>query len=134
MGHSALHHLQGAPPPHWLVQGGRPAPGLEWLKHFNAHTKERTVGTHRLLVINGHKSHNLLQFQEPKRGVLGHNRSGFGMGLAKVIDSPVDRLARGRWAYNHIKKYPEPGKGDKKYKVNRTKTMETKKDSAWFIE
>ncbi|KAJ8117957.1 hypothetical protein OPT61_g944 [Boeremia exigua] len=32
---------------------------------------------------------------EPKCGVLGHNRSGFGGGLAKVMRSPVDALARG---------------------------------------
>ncbi|KAJ8117104.1 hypothetical protein OPT61_g1625 [Boeremia exigua] len=38
--------------------------GLEWLKHFDRHTKERTVGTHRLLVINGHESHDSLQFQQ----------------------------------------------------------------------
>jgi hypothetical protein len=38
--------------------------GLEWLKHFDAHTKERTVGTHRLLVIDGHESHDSLLFQQ----------------------------------------------------------------------
>ncbi|KAJ8111655.1 hypothetical protein OPT61_g5799 [Boeremia exigua] len=38
--------------------------GLEWLKHFDRHTKERTVGTYRLLVIDGHESHKLLQFQQ----------------------------------------------------------------------
>jgi hypothetical protein len=38
--------------------------GLEWLKHFNAHTKERTVGTYRLLVIDGHESHDSLEFQQ----------------------------------------------------------------------
>jgi len=38
--------------------------GLDWLKHFDAHTKERTVGSHRLLVIDGHKSHDSLDFQQ----------------------------------------------------------------------
>jgi hypothetical protein len=38
--------------------------GLDWLKHFNAHTKERTVGSHRLLVIDGHESHDSLDFQQ----------------------------------------------------------------------
>jgi hypothetical protein len=38
--------------------------GLEWLKHFDAHTKKRTVGTVRLLLINGHESHNSLDFQQ----------------------------------------------------------------------
>jgi hypothetical protein len=37
--------------------------GLDRLKHFDAHTKERTVGTHRLLVIDGHDSHDSLDFQ-----------------------------------------------------------------------
>jgi hypothetical protein len=30
--------------------------GLDWLQHFDAHTKKRTVGTYRLLVIDGHES------------------------------------------------------------------------------
>jgi hypothetical protein len=32
--------------------------GLDWLKHFDAHTKERTVRSHRLLVIDGYESHD----------------------------------------------------------------------------
>jgi hypothetical protein len=38
--------------------------GLQWLKHFDAHTKRRTVGSYRLLVIDGHESHNSLEFQQ----------------------------------------------------------------------
>ena len=38
--------------------------GLKWLKHFNAHSKGRTVRTHRLLIIDGHKSHESLEFQQ----------------------------------------------------------------------
>jgi hypothetical protein len=38
--------------------------GVEWLKHFNAHTKTRTVGARRLLVLDGHASHHSLEFQE----------------------------------------------------------------------
>jgi hypothetical protein len=38
--------------------------GLDWLKHFDAHTKGRTVGTHRMLVIDGHESHDSLDFQQ----------------------------------------------------------------------
>ncbi|KAF4300733.1 hypothetical protein GTA08_BOTSDO06775 [Botryosphaeria dothidea] len=37
--------------------------GVAWLKHFNKHTKARTVGTYRLLIIDGHESHNSLEFQ-----------------------------------------------------------------------
>jgi len=38
--------------------------GLAWLKHFDAHTKGRVKGTHRLLVIDGHESHNSIEFQD----------------------------------------------------------------------
>ncbi|KAI1517386.1 transposase [Pyrenophora tritici-repentis] len=38
--------------------------GLEWLKHFDAHTKKRTVGNYRLLIIDGHESHDSLDFQQ----------------------------------------------------------------------
>jgi hypothetical protein len=38
--------------------------GVEWLKHVNAHTKARVVGTRSLLVLHGHESHHSLGFQE----------------------------------------------------------------------
>jgi hypothetical protein len=38
--------------------------GLEWLKHFIQHTTAQTVGSHRLLIINGHESHKSLAFQD----------------------------------------------------------------------
>jgi hypothetical protein len=38
--------------------------GLAWLKHFDAHTKKRTLGGVRLLVIDGHESHDSLDFQQ----------------------------------------------------------------------
>lgn len=38
--------------------------GFEWLKHFNRHTEGRTAGAHRLLVMDGHDSHNTLEFLE----------------------------------------------------------------------
>ena len=38
--------------------------GLEWLKHFDKHTKERTVGCYRLLVLDGHESHNSVKFHQ----------------------------------------------------------------------
>jgi len=36
--------------------------GIAWLKHFEKHTKARTKGTHRLLIIDGHESHRSLEF------------------------------------------------------------------------
>jgi hypothetical protein len=38
--------------------------GLQWLRHFDEHTKRRTVGGYRLLIIDGHESHNSLEFQQ----------------------------------------------------------------------
>ena len=38
--------------------------GVEWLKHFNAHTKARTIGARRLLILDGHESHQSLEFQD----------------------------------------------------------------------
>jgi hypothetical protein len=38
--------------------------GFEWLQHFERHTKHRTKGSHRLLIIDGHESHDSLQFQD----------------------------------------------------------------------
>jgi hypothetical protein len=38
--------------------------GLQWLKHFDGHTKRRSVGRNRLLIIDGHESHDSLQFQQ----------------------------------------------------------------------
>ena len=37
--------------------------GLEWIQHFDKHTKARTVGVHRLLVLDGHDSHHSTDFQ-----------------------------------------------------------------------
>jgi hypothetical protein len=37
--------------------------GLEWIKHFNKHTSDRTKDAYRLLVLDGHKSHVLVDFQ-----------------------------------------------------------------------
>ena len=31
--------------------------GLEWLKHFDEHTKARQGGLYRLLILDGHESH-----------------------------------------------------------------------------
>jgi hypothetical protein len=38
--------------------------GIAWLQHFDMHTKDRTIGTHRLLILDGHESHNSLEFKE----------------------------------------------------------------------
>jgi hypothetical protein len=38
--------------------------GLEWLKHFDAHTKMRQIGVYRLLILDGHKSHLNQDFKD----------------------------------------------------------------------
>ncbi|TVY72482.1 hypothetical protein Focb16_v012904 [Fusarium oxysporum f. sp. cubense] len=37
--------------------------GLEWLKHFNRCTTDRSVGAYRLLIFDGHESHHSADFQ-----------------------------------------------------------------------
>jgi hypothetical protein len=37
--------------------------GFQWIQHFERHTKQRTTGTHRLLILDGHKSHHSTQFE-----------------------------------------------------------------------
>jgi len=37
---------------------------LEWLKHFNAHTKTRQVGVYWLLILDGHESHLNQDFKD----------------------------------------------------------------------
>ena len=38
--------------------------GLEWLKHFDKHTTARARGPYRMLVLDGHESHESAAFQE----------------------------------------------------------------------
>jgi len=37
--------------------------GFEWIQHFNKHTKHRTKGRYRLLILDGHESHISVEFQ-----------------------------------------------------------------------
>jgi hypothetical protein len=38
--------------------------GVAWLQHFIEHTTPRTVGGYRLLILDGHESHNSIRFQD----------------------------------------------------------------------
>ena len=38
--------------------------GLKWVEHFDKHTKGCTVGIARLLILDGHESHESLEFQQ----------------------------------------------------------------------
>lgn len=46
--------------------------GFQWLQHFEKHTTGRIKGTKRLLVLDGHESHNSVQFQDfcKERGII----------------------------------------------------------------
>ncbi|OBS16448.1 hypothetical protein FPOA_27434 [Fusarium poae] len=37
--------------------------GLEWLKHFDRSTSNRSVGVYRLLILDGHESHHSANFE-----------------------------------------------------------------------
>jgi hypothetical protein len=68
------HHLsawykEGSAPHDWVIavsENGWTSNelGLQWLKHFDKHTKRRVTGAYRLLIIDGHESHNSLNFQQ----------------------------------------------------------------------
>jgi hypothetical protein len=38
--------------------------GFEWIKHFDKHTKKKTKGSQRLLILDGHGSHDTVEFHE----------------------------------------------------------------------
>jgi hypothetical protein len=38
--------------------------GLDWLQHFDKHTKGRRMGGYRMLVLDGHESHVSAEFEE----------------------------------------------------------------------
>lgn len=55
-------------PPNWVISLSENAwttneIGLDWLKHFNRHTTDRSQGAYRLLILDGHESHESLQFK-----------------------------------------------------------------------
>lgn len=37
--------------------------GLDWIQHFDQHTKPRTKGVYRLLILDGHESHHSTDFE-----------------------------------------------------------------------
>jgi hypothetical protein len=37
---------------------------LQWLKHFDEHTKTKPIGVYRVLIIDGHESHCSVEFQD----------------------------------------------------------------------
>jgi hypothetical protein len=37
---------------------------MDWIRHFEKHTRARTVGGYRLLVLDGHESYHSSEFEE----------------------------------------------------------------------
>jgi hypothetical protein len=37
--------------------------GMDWIRHFDKHTKPRTTGVYRLLILDGHESHHSDEFE-----------------------------------------------------------------------
>jgi hypothetical protein len=37
---------------------------MDWIQHFEKHTKARTIGGYRLLILDGHESHHSDEFEE----------------------------------------------------------------------
>ena len=68
------HHLsawykEGSTPHNWAISVSENGwtnneLGIEWLEHFDKHTKRRVVGSHRLLILDGHESHNSVEFHQ----------------------------------------------------------------------
>ena len=66
--HLASWYTEGGLPDTWAI---KPTPngwtdnetGLDWLKHFDKHTRARTIGGYRMLVLDGHESHRSVDFE-----------------------------------------------------------------------
>jgi hypothetical protein len=67
--HLAAWYSDGQIPGNWVVRTTKTgwtdnATGLEWLKHFDQHTRARQKGQWRMLVLDGHGSHTNAEFSE----------------------------------------------------------------------
>jgi hypothetical protein len=67
--HLAAWYSGGHIPANWVVKTTQNGwtdhdTGLEWLRHFDQHTRVRQKGRHRMLVLDGHESHINAEFDE----------------------------------------------------------------------
>ena len=67
--HLANWYTEGGLPHDWVIKPTingwtNNETGLEWLKHFDKHTTVRAKGPYRMLVLDGHESHESAEFQE----------------------------------------------------------------------
>ena len=67
------HHLtnwyeNSSLPPDWVIATSHNGwttneKGIEWIQHFENHTKRRSPGAYRLLIMDGHESHHSTAFE-----------------------------------------------------------------------
>jgi hypothetical protein len=67
--HLASWYTEGGLPHDWVIKPTSNGwtnneTGLEWLKHFDKHTAPRAKGPYRMLVLDGHESHESIEFQD----------------------------------------------------------------------
>ena len=67
--HLANWYTEGGLPHNWVIKPTSNGwtnneTGLEWIKHFDKHTAARAKGPYRMLVLDGHESHESAEFQE----------------------------------------------------------------------
>jgi hypothetical protein len=67
--HLANWYTEGGLPNDWVIKPTSNGwtnneTGLEWLQHFDKHTATRAKGPYRMLVLDGHESHESAKFQE----------------------------------------------------------------------
>jgi hypothetical protein len=66
--HLASWYQNSGFPPDWVISvtdngWTTNEKGIEWIRHFDKHTKSRTTGVYRLLVLDGYKSHHSAEFE-----------------------------------------------------------------------
>jgi hypothetical protein len=66
--HLASWYTEGGIPDSWVIKPTSNGwtdneTGLDWIKHFDKHTKVRTKGAYRMLVLDGHESHQSVDFE-----------------------------------------------------------------------
>src|SRR6187402_51779 len=67
--HLSNWYTDGGLPPDWVIKPTSNGwtnneTSLEWLKHFDKHTSTQAKGPYRMLVLDGHESHESAEFQE----------------------------------------------------------------------
>src|ERR1700753_1515163 len=67
--HLSSWYTEGGLPDNWVIKTTgngwtNNETGLEWLQHFDKHTRGCAKGLYRMLVLDGHESHESAEFQE----------------------------------------------------------------------